>query len=133
MKQVELDALRASDARKPSAAGLGLGNSSPHPVVATVDPSQVPKDWLTYTTTLLSSSLPDDIAKLQKLTGTKKKVGVFRTIRTNKFLEFTAHDLVARDRKIQEKYDSLLPERKIITKEEADKFFERLIEDGNRR
>lgn len=133
IRQFEQEALRIPDVSKPSAANLGLGTSPPQPMAAPVDSTQAPKDWLLYTIKLLSSSLADDIAKLQKLTGKKKKLGVFRTIRTNKFLEFTAEDLATRDKKIQEKYDSLLRERKIITHKEAEKFFERLIEDGNRR
>lgn len=66
-------------------------------------------------------------------TGNKKRVGVYRMIRTNKFLEFTAEDLAERNRKAQETYDALQPEKKVISKEAANNFFQRLMEDGIRR
>lgn len=65
--------------------------------------------------------------------GTKKRVGIYRMIRTCKFLEFTADDLAARNRKAQEMYDALQPERKVISQEAASNFFQRLMEDGIQR
>ena len=56
-----------------------------------------------------------------------------RAIRTQTFLKFTEEDLMSRDKKAKETYESLRPQRHVITKEQADNFFNRLLEDTIRR
>lgn len=55
--------------QKPSAVDQALNNGRVRDVPVTIDPARLPKNWLLDTTQLLSNSLPDDITKLEKLTG----------------------------------------------------------------
>ncbi|GMH39038.1 hypothetical protein BSKO_06936 [Bryopsis sp. KO-2023] len=133
VRELEREAQRSAEAQKPSAVDQALGEKSSAAAPVAIDPSKMPQDWLMYTVHLVSGALADDICKLQSLKGVKKQVAVYRKIRTLKFLEFTAEDLMERNRKTDEMYAALAPERKVITKEQADNFFQRLMEDGIRR
>lgn len=55
-------------------------------------------------------------------------------MRSQRFLEFTDEDVRAREAKALETWRALTARKgKVVSKEEMDKFFERLQEDGRRR
>ena len=56
-----------------------------------------------------------------------------RLINTQRFIEFTRDDLQRRQKKYEDALAALEPKRKQLSPEDADKFFERLMEDTMRR
>lgn len=60
-------------------------------------------------------------------------VCVCRAINSQRFIEFTREDLQKREEKHERALKALEPQRKLLSKEDADKFFDRLINDGEKR
>ena len=56
-----------------------------------------------------------------------------RAINSQRFLEFTREDLRKREEKHQQALKALEPHRKQLTKQDADKFFDRLMDDTEKR
>lgn len=71
LQQLEREARIQAENQKLSAVDQALNDGKAKEVVVTIDPARLPKDWLLYTTKLLSNSLSHDVAKLEKLTGTR--------------------------------------------------------------
>jgi len=92
-----------------------------------------PSDYLTYTIKLLGRMRWDDLDRLDALTDRAKRLGVYRGVRTQKFLEFTEAKIVEKEKAIQEVYDSLTKPKRVITKTQQDGFFERLLDDATKR
>ncbi len=57
----------------------------------------------------------------------------YRLINTQRFIQFTRDDLQRRQKKYEDALAALEPKRKQLSREDADKFFERLMEDTMRR
>ena len=56
-----------------------------------------------------------------------------RAINSQRFIEFTREDLQRREEKHAKALKALEPQRKLLSKEDADKFFDRLINDAEKR
>ncbi|KAL6750716.1 hypothetical protein V8C86DRAFT_2799571 [Haematococcus lacustris] len=90
-------------------------------------------DYLSYTVRLLARCRWDELQRLEGLSGRAKQLGVYRSVRTQKFIEFTETDLRNKERKLREIFEAMDKPKKVLGKEEMDSFFERLMEDANRR
>ncbi|KAJ9520009.1 hypothetical protein QJQ45_029952, partial [Haematococcus lacustris] len=118
-------------------------------------------DYLSYTVRLLARCRWDELQRLEGLSGRAKQLGVYRSVRTQKFIEFTETDLRNKERKLREicelcsafafpfallflsmPVEAMDKPKKVLGKErvvpdtwlqEMDSFFERLMEDANRR
>ncbi|EFJ45183.1 hypothetical protein VOLCADRAFT_118480 [Volvox carteri f. nagariensis] len=90
-------------------------------------------DFVEFTVGLLGKCREDDLRRLQALNPKPKRLGVYRAIRTQKFIEFTQRDLEERDRKLRQAYDALAPTRRKVEPTRIEGFFERLVEDAARR
>ncbi|KXZ42945.1 hypothetical protein GPECTOR_110g238 [Gonium pectorale] len=90
-------------------------------------------DFVEFTVRLLGKCRLDDLHRLQQLGPKQKRLGVYRAIRTQKFIEFTERDLEERDRKLRQAYSTLAPSRRRIPSSRIEGFFERLHEDAARR
>lgn len=56
-----------------------------------------------------------------------------RAINSQRFLEFTREDLRKREEKHEQAMKALEPHRKQLSKQDADKFFDRLMDDTEKR
>lgn len=56
-----------------------------------------------------------------------------RAINSQRFLEFTREDLRKREEKHELAMKALEPHRKQLTRQDADKFFDRLMDDNDKR
>ena len=56
-----------------------------------------------------------------------------RAINSQRFLEFTKEDLKKREEKHEQAMKALEPHRKLLSKQDADKFFDRLMNDTEKR
>ena len=52
---------------------------------------------------------------------------------SQRFIDFTREDLQRREEKHERALKALEPQRKLLSKEDADKFFDRLINDAAKR
>ncbi|GLC56411.1 hypothetical protein PLESTB_001102000 [Pleodorina starrii] len=90
-------------------------------------------DFVEFTVGLLGKCREDDLRRLMSLSAKSKRLGVYRAIRTQKFIEFTQRDLEERDRKIRQAYNALAPARRRIEPSRIEGFFERLVDDAAKR
>lgn len=90
-------------------------------------------DFVTTTVRLLARCRWDDIGKLDAKSGDAKTLAVYRAVRTQKFIDFTEADQAERQRKLQAMYEELAPKRKVLSAQQVDGFFERLLDDAGRR
>lgn len=90
---------------------------------------------LEQTIALLAKCKTDDLTKLSSLQGQQKAVSIYRAIRTVRFMEFTEQDLRQREDKLLKAWKELDPKAncKRVSKEEMDAFYNRLLEDTERR
>lgn len=56
-----------------------------------------------------------------------------RAINSQRFLEFTKEDLRKREEKHEQAIKALQPQRKQLSRQDADKFFDRLMNDTEKR
>lgn len=61
------------------------------------------------------------------------QLGLYRMIRTQRFIDFTEKKVREKDEKMRETYEAMKPKRRILSKEQADAFYERLTEDAAKR
>ncbi|GAX78078.1 hypothetical protein CEUSTIGMA_g5520.t1 [Chlamydomonas eustigma] len=117
--------------------GVGKVMKTPHANAGDVTVTSMvvggPLDYLTYTVKLLAGLRWDSLEKLAATSGPAKSLAVYRGIRTQKFLEFTEQKAQEREESIRQTYNSLIPKKRIISKEQQDGFFERLLDDSSKR
>ncbi|KAF6256339.1 hypothetical protein COO60DRAFT_1461752 [Scenedesmus sp. NREL 46B-D3] len=122
-------ALRAASSRKPGSpagsakgaaaeAGAGAGSAGKHP--------------LDHAVQLLAGMRWAGLDQLTAAAGTAKKLAVYRALRTQQFLEFTAADLAAREAKQRALWAAFEASRrgKVASKAELDNFYARLQDSG---
>ncbi|GFR44833.1 hypothetical protein Agub_g6174 [Astrephomene gubernaculifera] len=90
-------------------------------------------DFVDFTVRLLGRAHLEDLHKLMTLAERQKRLGVYRAIRTQKFIEFTQRDMEERNRKLRHAYATLAPARRKVPSSRIEAFFERLAEDAARR
>lgn len=89
--------------------------------------------FLMYTVRLLARCRWDDIGKMEERGGAAKQLSVYRNIRTQKFIEFTERDIAQKERKMRDTYAALERPRQVLTGDQMNGFFERLMEDAGKR
>lgn len=82
---------------------------------------------------LLAGLRPDDLARMEKLTGRSKKLAVYRGIRSRKFVEFTEQKMAEKEAEARRIYQELQPQRRVVPQEKLDAFYERLQKDSSQR
>eukprot|EP00955_Chlamydomonas_euryale_P110566 366007-Chlamydomonas_euryale.AAC.14 len=90
-------------------------------------------DYLLYTVKLLARTRWDGLERLERLLEDQQKLGVYRAIRTQKFIQFTEDKIREREDAMRREYEQLAPSTRVITQEEQDGFFERLMDDAAKR
>jgi hypothetical protein len=65
--------------------------------------------------------------------GDQKQLGVFRQLRTQQFIEFTANEIAAKEARLQQAYAAAQQPRKMLSKQAHDEFLARLMEDAQKR
>ena len=88
---------------------------------------------LQETVTLLSHCRGDELDRLDALKGIKKILSTYRGLRAQEFLRTTRDKLEAKVAKAAEFKESQRPTRKVLPKEAAEAFLQRLSEDAARR
>lgn len=95
------------------------------------------QDFLTYTVHLLANARWDDLGKLEAMAESgdtaKRGLALYRSIRTQKFIQFTETKIKEKEEELQAKYDSMRRPKKVVKKEEQDAFYDRLMDDSARR
>eukprot|EP00210_Caulerpa_lentillifera_P002916 g2784.t1 len=97
---------------------------------AEVDDGEITLD---STVQLLSGLSQSDLQKILTATGDRKQVILYRFLRSQKFLNFVSKDIDKREEKRRSYWQSSIPEKKVLSKEQVEGFFDRLIEDGIKR
>ncbi|KAG2490066.1 hypothetical protein HYH03_011531 [Edaphochlamys debaryana] len=135
LMQAEMDRLgEGMEGTKAREMGGTLTQHAPPTDIVEVSPMAVGgMDFVEFTVKLLGKSRADDLKRLKPLTERPKRLGVYRAIRTQKFIEFTQRDLEERNKKIRQAYASLVPPKRQLAPTRIDGFFERLMEDGAKR
>jgi hypothetical protein len=88
---------------------------------------------LQETVSLLSQCREDELDRLEALKGSKKLLSTYRALRAQEFLRTSREKLEAKLAKATEYQESQRPARKILPKEAAEAFLQRLSEDAARR
>ncbi|GIL50691.1 hypothetical protein Vafri_6801 [Volvox africanus] len=112
---------------------MGDGGGGAGGAVGPGAPNTGNMDFVEFTVRLLGKCRKDDLERLKALNDRPKRLGVYRAIRTQKFIEFTQRDLEERDRKLRQAYNALAPTRRKVEPSRIEGFFERLVEDAARR
>ncbi|KAL0054463.1 hypothetical protein WJX82_009210 [Trebouxia sp. C0006] len=95
--------------------------------------SKAARHNLNWTVQLLAACRKDELEKLEKWQGVPRCVAMYRAINSQRFLEFTREDLRKREEKHEQAMKALEPHRKQLSKQDADKFFDRLMDDNEKR
>lgn len=121
------DPTAASTVSNPIFDGTALSST----ITATSVPASGPPA-LVEVVTMLSFCFPDELEKLEALTGTKKLLGVYRALRSQQFLRAAREKLEAKAAKAAELAEQK-PVKKVLSKEREEAFLQRLAEDAARR
>ncbi len=95
-------------------AGANPGSAIKGPLAPDGTVSVTPADaaagagYLGYTVRLLSRCRWDDLEKMEGWCGSAKQLGVYRHVRTQKFIEFTDTEIRNKEKKLQQAYESSL-------------------------
>ncbi|KAL0033067.1 hypothetical protein WJX79_000895 [Trebouxia sp. C0005] len=118
-----LESLQESQMKKQQAAQAGKKEEDSKPA----------RHNLNWTVQLLAACRKDELDKLEKWQGVPRCVAMYRAINSQRFLEFTREDLRKREEKHEQAMKALEPHRKQLSKQDADKFFDRLMDDTEKR
>jgi len=58
----------------------------------------------------------DELSRAEAWSGPALQLGLYRMIRTQRFIDFTEKNIQAKEQKMQEVYESLKPKRKVLSK-----------------
>eukprot|EP00983_Pelagomonas_calceolata_P011295 363602-Pelagomonas_calceolata.AAC.1 len=98
-----------------------------------------------YTCTRTHASRWDELSRAETWSGPMLQLGLYRMIRTQRFIDFTEKNIQAKEQKMRETYESLKPKSRVLSKhcaipnkynhprEQVDGFYERLLEDAAKR
>ncbi|WIA15375.1 hypothetical protein OEZ85_002037 [Tetradesmus obliquus] len=134
-------ASKAAAASKPSAVDAALkaagkaGSIAGSMNSAAAEGRGEKKNPLDHAVQLLAGMRWAGLDQLDAAAGAAKKLAVYRALRTQQFLEFTANDLAAREAKQRALWAEFEASRrgKVVSKAELDEFYARLQADGERR
>lgn len=83
---------------------------------------------------LLAGCKPQQLAALERGAGGRRLLGLYRALRAQRFLRFTADDLRAREAKLEAAVEaSFRPKRMVLSRQQADEFLARLMADAAKR
>ncbi|KAF5828767.1 hypothetical protein DUNSADRAFT_17114 [Dunaliella salina] len=82
---------------------------------------------------LLKLRVWDELRKAETWSGPALQLGLYRMIRTQRFIDFTEKNIQAKEQKMRETYESLKPKSRVLSKEQVDGFYERLLDDAAKR
>lgn len=127
-----LDALQAAYAQqqRPAPAPRGRRAQSAAPA-----PDRAPEPpHVAYLVGLLALCEASTLAAIQQASGTQQLRLLYKALRASRFLSAMEEDMRERERKLEEMVaQSFQPQRRVLSEEEAEGFYQRLLADAAKR